>query len=141
MRENSQNGLSIRPSVTPQGLPILRISAAASRSDAIVDETDFKYLELNERDAAKYKVESGDLLACRFNGNLRYVGRFALYKGYSNRLQLYPVKLFRFRVNERKILPEFTRYVMNNSISRAKEKLDKRLPLAYTKNKVISPIY
>jgi type I restriction enzyme, S subunit len=118
LRENSLNGLPLRPSDTPQGLPILRISAATSRHDAIIDETDCKYIEVNERDVSKYKLESGDLLACRFNGNSHYVGRFALYMGFSNRLQLYPDKLIRFRVDTKKILPEFTRYSMNSPIIR-----------------------
>ncbi len=42
LREPSRNGLAPRPSDTPPGTPILRISAATSRDDAIVDETDVR---------------------------------------------------------------------------------------------------
>jgi type I restriction enzyme, S subunit len=116
--ENSQNGLAPRPSDQPPGTPILRISAVTSRSDAIVDEGDFKYLELNPQDILKYSLNPGDLLACRFNGNLHYVGRFALYRGYSGRSHVYPDKLIRFRVNQEKVLPEFVCLTLNCSKGR-----------------------
>jgi type I restriction enzyme S subunit len=61
---------------------------------------------------------SGDLLACRFNGNLHYVGKFALYRGDSNRTHLYPDKLIRFRVDTHKVLPEFVCIAMNASKQR-----------------------
>ena len=115
LREPSLNGLSPRPSEMPLGTPILRISAATSRTDALVDEMDFKYLEVNESDLGKYALKPRDLLACRFNGNLNYVGRFALYKGYSHKRHIYPDKLIRFRLNEERILPEFALLAMNSS--------------------------
>ena len=118
LRENSRNGLSAFPSDIPLGTPILRISAATSRQDAIIDEQDYKYIELDERDVIKYKVEPGDLLACRFNGNLRYVGKFALYKGYSGKTQVYPDKLIRFRLDTEKVSPEFVRYAVNSPVVR-----------------------
>lgn len=107
LREPSRNGLAPRPSDTPPGTPILRISAATSRDDAIVDETDVRYLQVSEGDEVKYKLEPGDLLACRFNGNLNYVGRFALYSGTSSEARVYPDKLIRFRLDTEKALPEF----------------------------------
>jgi type I restriction enzyme S subunit len=119
LREDSQNGLSPRPSDTPPGIPILRISAVTSRRDATVEETDFKYLQVSEREAAKYRLDPGDLLACRFNGNLHYVGRFALYRGYLRKPTLYPDKLIRFRVDTEKILPEFARFSLNSPKGRA----------------------
>jgi type I restriction enzyme, S subunit len=107
LREDSQNGLSPRPSDVPPGVPILRISAATSRTDAVVDESDYKFLEVSARDMGKYQLRPGDLLACRFNGNLHFVGRFALFKGESGEPRLYPDKLIRFRVDTERILAEF----------------------------------
>ncbi len=114
LREKPQNGLSKRPSDSPPGMPILRISAATSRNDAIIDERDYKYLDLDQRDVLSYKVEPGDLLACRFNGNLRFAGKFALYQGYLNESCVYPDKLIRFRVNTNKAQPEYVRFAMNS---------------------------
>ena len=119
LREPSRNGLAPRPSDTPPGTPILRISAATSRDDAIVDETDVRYLQVSEGDEVKYKLEPGDLLACRFNGNLNYVGRFALYSGTSSEARVYPDKLIRFRLDTEKALPEFVRTAMNGPKGRA----------------------
>jgi type I restriction enzyme S subunit len=118
LREGSLNGLGIRPANAPPGMPILRISAGTSRPDAIVDESDYKYLEVSPEDAQKYRLLPGDLLACRFNGNLRYVGRFALYKGYSGKPQGYPDKLIRFRLDQGRALPEYVCLVMNSPATR-----------------------
>jgi type I restriction enzyme S subunit len=118
LREPSRNGLSARPSAAPPGYPILRISAATSRSDARVDESDVRYLEIDEREAAKYLLSKGDLLACRFNGNLRFVGRFALYCGESGQEQVYPDKLIRFRLDESIANPRFVTYAMNSDPGR-----------------------
>jgi len=118
LREDSQNGLSTRPSESRPGLPILRISSATSRQDAIVDESDFKFLQVSQSEANKYVLRPGDLLACRFNGNLHYVGRFALYNGHSHGKQVYPDKLIRFRLDEQIALPRFVCLAMNSGIVR-----------------------
>jgi type I restriction enzyme, S subunit len=114
LREPSRNGLSTRPNDEPQGVPILRISAGTSRHDAIVEESDHKYIELGEDDIATYKLEHGDLLACRFNGNLHFVGRFSLYLGERKHVIVYPDKLIRFRVDPRLATPEYVRFAMNS---------------------------
>ncbi|MGE0821823.1 MAG: restriction endonuclease subunit S [Candidatus Binatia bacterium] len=119
LREESRNGLSPRPSDMPPGIPILRISAATSRSDDIVDESDIRYLRVSEKEAEQYKLEPGDLLACRFNGNLHYVGKFALYRGTLNEPRIYPDKLIRFRVDPEKTLPDFVRYAVNSPKGRS----------------------
>lgn len=114
LAEPSRNGLSQRPQDTPIGFEILRISAATSRADAVVDERDQKYLDISKEAADIYLLRRGDLLACRFNGNLSFVGRFALYLGQLERPQVYPDKLIRYRVNPVRILPSFARYALNS---------------------------
>lgn len=114
LRENSLNGLAARPSPTPPGIPILRISAATSRSNGVIDESDFKYLDVSEPEATKYALEVGDLLACRFNGNLHYVGRFALYERRLVGPRLYPDKLIRFRISRERGLPQYVCLAMNS---------------------------
>ncbi|MGE5595187.1 MAG: restriction endonuclease subunit S [Hyphomicrobiales bacterium] len=113
LREPSRNGLSAFPSPTPPGIPVLRISAVTSRGDARVDESDVRYLAIDEDEATKYFLEPGDLLACRFNGNLRFVGRFAIYVGESGTRQVYPDKLIRFRVDASLADPRFVALAMN----------------------------
>jgi len=118
LAEPSRNGLSTRPSDTPPGVPILRISAATSRADAVVDEADVKYLPLSRLDADAYWLQPGDLLACRFNGNLGYVGRFSRYVGLSKESRVYPDKLIRFRVDATRVRPEFVCLAMNSRYGR-----------------------
>lgn len=113
LREDTLNGLDARPSDVPPGVPILRISSVTSRADAIVDEVDRKYAAVEDRIVPKYTLQPGDLLACRFNGNLRYVGRLALFTGYSNEIRLFPDKLIRIRVDTGKALPQYVCAVMN----------------------------
>lgn len=124
LREPSRNGLSRLPASTPPGYPILRISAATSRLDARIDETDHRFLEIEESAAEKYSLRAGDLLACRFNGNLRFVGRFALYEGASGQKHVYPDKLIRFRLHREEADPRFVARIMNSGpVRRAVEEL------------------
>jgi type I restriction enzyme S subunit len=118
LREKSRNGLSIAPRSGPPGHQILRISAGTSRDDGVVDESDFKFVDANENELRDYTLECGDLLACRFNGNLHYVGKFSMFTGYSGQQLLHPDKLIRFRVDSRRVLPEYVRDIMNSSLGR-----------------------
>lgn len=107
------NGCSYKPSDAPVGVPILRISAGTGSNDFIVDETDHKWVEVTAAEREKFRLLPNDLLACRFNGNLHYVGAFALYKGASGAQQIFPDKLIRFRVDDKRVLPGYLRFVMN----------------------------
>lgn len=120
LREGTLNGLSAHPNDSPPGVPVLRISAATSRRDAIVDEHDVRYLQLNDEQIRKYGLQSGDLLACRFNGTLEYVGRFAIYQGYKRRRQVYPDKLIRFRVDTNVADARYVCFAMNSPSTREK---------------------
>ena len=118
LREDSLNGISTRPESCGPGVEILRISAGTSREDALVNECDVKYLPNEPKNAEKYRLHPGDLLACRFNGNLGFVGRFSLYSGSRCGFQVYPDKLIRFRVKEDEVSPQFVRYMMNSNRGR-----------------------
>lgn len=119
LSEPSRNGLSPRPSDAPPGSPILRISAATRRFDGLVDETDYKYLVEAGWSLATYALRGGDLLACRFNGNLRFVGKIALYAGESGVTQVYPDKLIRFRVDRVRVVPAFVQLAMSTQGARS----------------------
>lgn len=110
----SQNGLAPRPKNDPPGTRILRISAATSRPNGVVDETDYKYLELGNRQEDNFRLLPGDLLACRFNGNLAYVGRFAIFQGRSEEQYVYPDKLIRFRADPSHAISGYIRSAMNS---------------------------
>jgi len=117
LSEKSKNGLSPRPNDSPPGIPILRINAATSLWTYFIDESKYRFLPISDDLAQKYFLQKDDLLACRFNGNLHFVGRFALFQGKNNSM-VYPDKLIRFRVDLSKILPEYLLFFMNCSKTR-----------------------
>lgn len=119
LSEDSLNGYSKAPSNSPGGIPILRISAGTSRRDFIVDETDYKWVP-DTGSVEKFVLRPNDLLACRFNGNLHFVGRFSLYVGTSGQKQINPDKLIRFRVNQRRCDPHYVCFAMNARQTRDK---------------------
>jgi type I restriction enzyme S subunit len=113
LAEPSSNGVSIGPTKDTGATEILRISAGTSRSDFFVDEEDFKHVDLPHKEIEKHRLKTADLLACRFNGNLRFVGRFSFYRGQSGRVQVNPDKLIRFRVDTTKHCPRYVCFAMN----------------------------
>lgn len=119
LSEDSLNGYSKAPSNSPPGVPILRISAGTSRSNFVVDESDHKWIQ-DDHDVEKFVLQPNDLLACRFNGNLHYVGRFSLYLGTSGQKQINPDKLIRFRVDQTRCDPRYVCFAMNARQTRDK---------------------
>ena len=98
LAEASVNGVSKGPTLDTSETEILKISAGTSRTDFNVDEDDFKHVALSAEEVRKFQLMPGDLLACRYNGNLHYVGRFSYYRGQAGRIQVNPDKLIRFRI-------------------------------------------
>ena len=120
LRENSLNGYSKKPSDTPEGVNVLRISAGTSRNDFYVEESDHKWSIVTDKEREKFNLQKDDLLACRFNGNLHFVGKFSLYRNELDAEQIYPDKLIRFRVDLDRLLPRFAVYALNAKDSRNK---------------------
>jgi hypothetical protein len=118
LREPPQRGLWLRPSNSSTGFPVLRINAITSRHDFIVEEQDFEYLELSEPEKNKYEIKSGDLLVCSSHVDPTFVGRFALYQGYSSQVQSYFDPLIRFRIDTNRVLSNFACAVLNSPITR-----------------------
>lgn len=108
---DSQNGYSKRPDDAVDGIPILRISAGTVRQDGVVAEEEFKLIGgITAAQRRQYELVAGDLLACRFNGNRRFVGRITLYTGYLGNSPIYPDKLIRLRLLPGFVLPELVRH-------------------------------
>jgi type I restriction enzyme, S subunit len=120
LKGDSQNGCSKKPDDNPNGIPILRISAGTIRVDGIVAEEEHKLIGgIHPATRAKFGLEPGDLLTCRFNGNRDFVGRFSLYQGYSGIDPIYPDKLIRIRLFADLCVPELMRHFANSSVIRA----------------------
>jgi type I restriction enzyme, S subunit len=120
LAEVSVNGVSKGPTSDISATEVLRISAGTSRGDFYVNEDDFKHVDLSESEIQKFQLAPGDLLACRFNGNLHYVGRFSYYRGESRRVQVNPDKLIRFRIDTKSYCACYVCYMMNAAPTREK---------------------
>lgn len=91
-----QNGLATTPNEDGAGLPLLRISAGTSDPNGVVDLRDHKFAYITAEIASPYVLDPGDLLACRFNGNLRFVGRVAIVPEHEG-TYVHPDKLIRMK--------------------------------------------
>jgi type I restriction enzyme, S subunit len=89
-----RNGVSVRPNDDGDGYRLLRISAATGCSDGQVDIGDHRYASIPPERAAPYLLDPGDLLACRFNGNLHYVAQVARMPTFTGEF-IHPDKLVR----------------------------------------------
>ena len=119
LSEDTRNGYSRKPDDVHDGIPILRISAGTTRIDGLVAEEEHKLISGVGPDIrAKYSLRPGDLLACRFNGNKKFVGRMKLFKDYLGIQPIYPDKLIRVRVEACEALPEFVRIAAESDLVR-----------------------
>ncbi len=93
LSEFVRNGLSKTPNTEQRGFKIFKINAVRSMEinfDAI------KHIEIEEREAAEYWVEVGDVLATRYNGSIDLLGVFGMVKNVPART-LHPDKLIRMK--------------------------------------------
>ena len=92
-----RNGLSTTPNDAGEGIKLLRISAATSDPTWVVNTDDHRWVLASDDQVDQYQIRPGDLLSCRFNGNLRFVGKVAQVPPIGEELILYPDKLIRLR--------------------------------------------
>lgn len=99
---------------TENGYPVLRIP---NINNGEIDETDMKYCNLEKKAFESYKLEKGDILFVRSNGNQSYVGRCATItskqEGY-----IYASYLIRAKVKSNIILSEFITFYLNTAVGR-----------------------
>ena len=111
-----RNGISASPNDDGIGYPMLRISVATSRRDAVVDLNDHRFSDVPPERAEPYLIEADDLLACRFNGNLQFVGRVAMIPDVIDQEFIHPHKLIKLKTIE--ISPRYTCYAVNAKSTR-----------------------
>jgi type I restriction enzyme S subunit len=120
LAEDTRNGYSRKPDEAPDGIPILRISAGTVRRDGVVAEEEHKLISgIDDEARIQYGLKSGDLLACRFNGNRDFVGRLTIFRDYLGLQPIYPDKLIRVRVSPELSTPEFVRLAGDTDLVRA----------------------
>jgi type I restriction enzyme S subunit len=119
LAEDTRNGFSLKPDEPSEGTPILRISACTIRADGLVAEEEHKLMSGIEPGVrVQYGLRSGDLLACRFNGNKSFVGRLAIFEDRLGIRPIFPDKLIRIRLAPRLVVPAFVRMAGDSNIVR-----------------------
>lgn len=102
-------GTSERASNQKVGLPVLRIPNVVR--GAIILE-DLKWIEMNKEDEERYRVDDGDVLIVRTNGNPDYVGRCVVARQLPGTFA-YASYLIRLRTEPDRLVPEFLTAMLN----------------------------
>jgi type I restriction enzyme S subunit len=97
------HGCGASPSPRRTGLEVLKISAA-TRGEFRPSEKKFAFDRSEFR--RRYDLRRGDVLLCRVNGTLAYVGMSALVEDDMPNL-IFPDKLIRVRVKDDALMPDF----------------------------------
>lgn len=110
-----RNGLGAKPSLSPPGVPILRISSVRPGS---VDFNDVRYYTAKENNIDKYYLNNTDLLFTRYNGSIEFLGVCALVNNVNGKI-VYPDKLMRVRVNNEILNPNYCEYFFQSETARS----------------------
>jgi type I restriction enzyme S subunit len=98
-----RHGCSEGPAKSATTLKVLKISAVTKGQ---LDLTEFKYLRDSPEARAAYSLKAGDILMCRTNGTLQYVGMSSLV-AVDVADTVFPDKVIRVRPDTSKVVPEF----------------------------------
>lgn len=108
-----KHGCSASPSSKPTTLKVLKLSAVTSGQ---LLPSEAKFIADRKPFRENFDLCKGDILMCRTNGTLAYVGRPAILdKDYPD--LIFPDKLMRVRCKAN-VLPEYLEYILSSSIAR-----------------------
>jgi type I restriction enzyme S subunit len=108
-----RNGLSVKGSDAPPGVPALRLSSIRTRT---VDLSDVRYLPIDHVRAAPYTLAEGDVVISRGNGTLSLVGKASrVDKIAKNQTVIFPDTAFRLRLDPRRASPRWLTLVWNSA--------------------------
>lgn len=117
-----RNGIFVsRPSPSPPGVPIYRISAVRPLQ---LDVSDIRYADIPAEKAERYIPSAGDLLFTRYSGNPSYVGACAVVP-VANPMAMHPDKLIRAVVDPSLAIPEFVAIAVN--VGSGRHQIEQRL--------------
>jgi type I restriction enzyme S subunit len=106
------NGMTRRRAETDNGDSIvLRLRDIRS---GWIDFTDVNRITLTNDEAGRFEVLAGDLLFIRVNGNPDYVGRCALFGGYSERV-FFNDHIMRVKLDQSAVVGLFVAFVLNGA--------------------------
>lgn len=108
---HANNGLSRRRK-EPENLGEIVLRLQDVHYDGIRYEKDLNRIALDESEKRRYQLDNGDILFIRVNGNPDYVGRSAVFKGYSESVY-HNDHLIRIKIGDGYV-PEFLSYCFNH---------------------------
>jgi type I restriction enzyme S subunit len=114
--EHANNGLSRRRKTEENiGEIVLRLQDV--HYEGIMYEKELNRIELEEKEKTKFSLVNGDILFIRVNGNPEYVGRSAVFDGYSEAVY-HNDHLIRIKVRKT-YNPKFLSYTFNSTGGKA----------------------
>lgn len=105
--EPTCNGISIKGTDTPPGVPALKLNALTDRG---INYDARRYIPLEESRAQRIYVREKDFFVSRGNGSLDLVGRGALASSPPEPI-VFPDTMIRIRLNQNIVLPEWFAFV------------------------------
>jgi len=117
-----QYGLSVKMNEVGHGFPIYRLNEI---DNCFLSEMPTKHAPVSSAVAKDYMLERQDILFCRTNGNINYVGRTGLFL---NDVQaVFASYLVRVRTDPEQLLPEYLAIYLNTPFGR-KQILRRAMP-------------
>ena len=110
VRARLQYGTSTKCTYEPSAYPVLRIPNVEPQR---INPTDLKYCSLSDSEAARFRLETGDLIFIRTNGVLDRLGSCAVYSGEPANA-LFASYLIRARLKQSHIMPDFASYFFSS---------------------------
>lgn len=108
---NVTNGLSRRRKIPEnEGQVVLRLKEIRKNK---INFRNLNRIPLNEKEKNRYLAEKGDILFIRVNGNKKYVGRCAVFKGFSEDVY-FNDHIMRVKIDFNKFNPIFLAYLINS---------------------------
>jgi len=108
-----QYGLSIKMNEAGRGVPIYRLNEI---DNCFLSDSPSKYAPISSAVAQQYRLESNDVLFCRTNGNINYVGRTGIFLGANH--SVFASYLVKVRTNSVLIRPEYLTIYLNTNFGR-----------------------
>jgi len=112
--ESPCNGISIKGSDTPPGVPALRLSAM---SESGFDYDDRRYIPISEDVAESLAIREGDYFVSRGNGSLHFVGRGTFAQKPPERI-VFPDTMIRLRFVNVGLLRNFIACIWSSAFMR-----------------------
>lgn len=112
IRDRLQYGTSVKCTYELSEYPVLRIPNIESDR---INSTDIKYCLLSDAEAAKFRLEIGELIFIRTNGVLRRLGACAVYTGEPANA-LFASYLIRAQLKSDRVNPHFAAYYFGSEM-------------------------